>query len=169
MLAASKGYSDLVASLVEKGADVNVQNEKKQTAAVLAQTHKFDDIVDFLLKSGADSTGLVFPDTTKAKIAKSDLYDTPPTPIGGMAAVQKRLRYPKKARDAGLEGVITINATVDRRGRVGKTKVVKSFGDANCEKAAIRAIKNTRWKAAKKGKKSVEAPIDVDVTFSLKK
>ena len=169
MFAASKGYADIVATLVEKGADVNMQNEKKQTAAVLAQTHKFDDIVTFLLKNGADSTGLVFPDTTKEKIVKSDLYDTPPQPIGGMAAVQKRLRYPRKARTAGLEGTITITATVDRRGRVGETKVLKSFGDTDCEKAAIRAIKNTRWKPARKGKKTVKAPVDVDVEFSLKK
>ncbi len=169
MLAASRGYADIVKTLVEKGADLNVQTEKKETAALLAQKHKFDDIVTFLLQNGADSTGLVFPDTTKKELAASDLYDKPPEPVGGLKAIQRRLRYPKKAKNAGMEGTITINVTVDRRGRVRNTEVIDSFGDAECEKAAIRAIKNTRWKAAKKGKKSVEATIEVPVEFALKK
>ncbi len=168
MLAASLGDSSLVSMLVEKGVDINVQNDKKQTAAVIAQAKKFNNIVDFLLKSGADSTGLVFPDTTK-QATQSDLYDTPPTPIGGMAAVQRRVRYPRKAKNAGLEGTVTIRVTIDRRNRVKETEVVDSFGDKDCNNAAIRAVKNTRWKAAKKGKKSVEATIEVPIEFSLKK
>ena len=167
MLAATIGDSNIVELLVEKGVDMNLQNEKKQSAAVIAQAKKFDNIVNFLVNSGADTTGLVFPDTTSTDSVESDLYDTPPSPIGELAAIQKRLRYPKKAKDDGLEGTITIRVTVDRRGRVTGTEVVDSFGDEECENAAIRAIKNTRWKAAKKGKKSVEAPVEVPVEFVL--
>jgi uncharacterized protein len=169
MLAATLGDSDIVKALVEKGVDLNLLNEKEQSAAVIAQKKKFDYLVDFLVTSGADTAGLVFADTTKKENVDSLLYDKPPEPIGGLAAIQKRLRYPKKAKNDSVEGTITMAVTVGRRGQVKSTKVFESFGNEECERAAIRAIKNTRWKAAKKGKKSVEAEIKVPVEFALKK
>jgi TonB family protein len=169
ILAASRGYSDIVASLVGKGVDINLKTKKDETAAVLAQKNEYDDIVNFLLQSGADSTGLVFVDSTALaqEQALAEMYDTPPEPIGGLPAIQKRLRYPKKAKDAGLIGEVKIKVTVDKRGRVGKTEVLESFGDADCDKAAQNAVKGVRWKAAEKDKKKVEAWVDIVVEFKL--
>ncbi|RQW08419.1 TonB family protein [candidate division KSB1 bacterium] len=169
MLAAARGYSDIVESLVAKGVDVNLKTKKDQTAAVLAQKKAHDDIVQFLLQSGADSTGLVFVDSTAlaAEQARAEMYDTPPEAIGGMEAVQKRLRYPKKAKEAGLTGEVKLRVTVDKRGRVAETEILESFGDEECDKAAQSAVQGSRWKAAEKEKTKVEAWVDVVIEFKL--
>lgn len=169
MHAAAHGYGDIVETLVAKGVDVNLKTEKDETAAVLAQKKEFDDIVDYLLQNGADSTGLVFVDS--AEVAKAEMiaemYDTAPEVIGGLEAVQKRLRYPKDAKDNGLSGTVLLKVTVDKRGRVRDTEVIESFGDEECDQAAQRAVRNTRWKAAEKDSKKVEAWIEVPVEFKL--
>jgi TonB family protein len=167
--AASRGYSELVQSLVAKGVDIDLKTEKDETAALLAQKKEHNEIVTFLLENGADSTGLVFVDSTALALERelAEMYDTPPEPIGGMEAVQKRLRYPKKSKDAGLEGDVKIKVTVDKRGRVRNTEVLESFEDDDCDKAAQRAVRSTRWKAAEKDKKKVEAWVEVTVEFKL--
>ena len=169
LFAANYGYTALVEDLVEMGADINLKTKDDLTAAVIAQQHEYDDIVQFLLESGADSTGLVFTDSTEteADSLMADLFDTPPEPIGGISAVLKRLRYPKKAKEAGLHGTVKVNVLVDKRGRVKETEILESFEDEDCEKAAIRAIRNTRWKSAKKGRKSVEAWAEIPIEFTL--
>lgn len=169
MYAASRGYSDLVEAFVAAGVDLNIKNKKEETAATLAQKNEFDDIVTFLLEHGADSTGLVFVDSTALaeQQAMAEMYDTPPEPIGGLAAVQKKLRYPKAAKDAGLQGSVKIKVTVDSRGRVRDTEIIESFGDDECDKAAQRAIQGARWKAAEKEKKKVEAWVEVSIEFKL--
>jgi TonB family protein len=167
--AATRGYSELVETLVDMGVDLDTKNEKEESAAVIAQQHEFDDIVDFLVDSGADTTGLVFVDSAAVAEAEliAEMYDTPPEPIGGIDAVQKKLRYPKAAEEAGLEGTVTVRVTVDRRGRVRDTEVVESFGDEDCDTAAQRAVRGTRWKAAQKENKRVEAWVDIPVEFVL--
>ncbi|MBN1560688.1 TonB family protein [candidate division KSB1 bacterium] len=169
IFAASRGYSDIVESLVAKGVDINTKTKKDETAAVMAQKNEYDDIVRFLLQNGADSTGLVFVDSAAvaAEQALAEMYDTPPEPVGGLPAIQKRLRYPKKAKEAGLVGNVKLKVTVDKRGRVSKTEVVESFGDEECDNAAKNAVQGARWKAAEKDKKKVEAWTDIVVEFKL--
>ena len=151
------------------GVDPDIKNEKEETAAVIAQKNEFDDIVDFLVESGADTTGLVFVDSAAVAeaAALAEMYDTPPEPIGGLEAVQEKLRYPKEAQDEGLEGTVIVRVTVDRRGRVRDTEVIESFGNEECDTAAQRAVRGARWKAAQKDSKRVEGYVDIPVEFKL--
>ncbi|MEE9161633.1 MAG: hypothetical protein V3U35_01560, partial [Candidatus Neomarinimicrobiota bacterium] len=45
-------------------------------------------------------------------------YDEPPEPIGGYKAIQKNVRYPEIAQEAGIEGSVIVQAFVDKHGRV---------------------------------------------------
>ncbi|RPH89803.1 MAG: TonB family protein, partial [Calditrichaeota bacterium] len=176
--AAAKGYSQIVEQLVQKGADVNVKSEKGETAISLANKNAFTDVVVFLLKHGADSTGVkIAADSTaqdstltqkeKDAVVEETVAVVPPEPIGGLEAIQKRLRYPKKAKEAGLQGTIKLEVTVTRVAQIKSIKIIETFGDRECEKAAETACRNTRWKPAKKGKKSVEGTAVVTLEFKL--
>ena len=168
--AAIFGYSDLVSSLVEMGADLNLKTKDDKTAALLAQEKEHMEIVQFLLEHGADTTGIVLPDTSSGEfeqLVDTTAYDKPPEPIGGLQAIQKRLRIPKRARDEGLSGTVIINVMVDQNGRVRETEVMESFDDEDCNKAAERAIRNTRWRAAKVGRKTVEGWVTIPVEFNV--
>ena len=95
-------------------------------------------------------------------------YDEAPQPIGGFAAIQKKLVYPEIARKAGVEGRVTIYAQVDEQGSVVRTKVVQSLGPNGCDEAAIKAIMAVKWKPAKQRDRAVKVWIAVPVDFRLK-
>ena len=80
-----------------------------------------------------------------------------PEPIGGIAAIQKNIKYPEIAKRAGIEGRVYIQAFIDENGNVTKTTVLKGIG-AGCDEAAINAIK--------KGK-PVKVQVSVPVIFKL--
>jgi len=95
-------------------------------------------------------------------------YDEPPEPIGGFAAIQRKLQYPEIARKAGIEGTVIIYARIDKKGNVVKTKVVKPLGNSGCNEAAIKAIRAVKWKPAKQRDKPVTVWVSVPVKFKLK-
>ena len=95
-------------------------------------------------------------------------YDEAPEPIGGFAAIQKRLVYPEIARKAGVEGRVTVQAQIDVTGEVVRTKVVQSLGPNGCDEAAINAIRSVKWKPAKQRDRAVKVWIAVPVDFRLR-
>lgn len=49
-----------------------------------------------------------------------------------------------------------------------ETKIIKSLRDAECDQAAINAIKAIRWRPAKAKGKSVSLWVSIPVRFKLK-
>jgi len=68
----------------------------------------------------------------KKKSAKKDVK--PPKLIKKVEPV-----YPQEAKDAGIEGAVTLEATTDNRGQVQKVKVLKSIPEL--DQAAVDAVK----------------------------
>ena len=95
-------------------------------------------------------------------------YDEPPAPIGGFAAIQKKLVYPEIARKAGVEGRVYVNVLIDEKGNVVNTKILKSLGNNGCDEAAVAAIKAVKWKPAKQRDKPVKVWVGIPVVFKLK-
>jgi len=94
-------------------------------------------------------------------------YDTPPQPLEGFAAIQKNLVYPKADKEAGHQGTVIVQAYVDENGDVTEATVKESPGWEGLDKAAIDAIKQTKFKPALKGEKPVAVYIAVPVKFEL--
>ena len=94
-------------------------------------------------------------------------YDDPPEPIGGYKAIQKNVRYPEIAREAGIEGLVIIQAFINKSGIVTETVVLKSIPNTGLDEAAMDAIKRTRWKPARQRDMKVGVWISVPVNFKL--
>ena len=58
---------------------------------------------------------------------------------GGMAAIGKKIRYPKIAKEMGIQGVVYVGFIVDEDGKVKKPKVLRSLA-VPLDKEAIRVI-----------------------------
>lgn len=75
-------------------------------------------------------------------------------------------QYPDAARNARVEGVVIVEAIIDKQGRVKSTKIVKDLpmglGDS-----AQRAIKTWRFKPATLNGKPVEVYYNLTVNFRL--
>lgn len=95
-------------------------------------------------------------------------YDTPPEPIGGFKAIQENLKYPESARNEKIEGRVFLKIAVNENGDVFKTELIKSL-NANCDAAAIEAVRNSKWKPAQAGGKPVKVWISIPIIFSLTK
>lgn len=93
-------------------------------------------------------------------------YDSPPSPVGGMAAIQKALTYPESARKEEVQGTVKIKVQIGIDGTVVDTEVIESLHDA-CDSAAVKAIRAVQWKPAMKGNNPVKVWIMVPIQYRL--
>jgi protein TonB len=89
-----------------------------------------------------------------------------PEPIGGIQAIQSKIIYPEIAKRAGVEGKVYVKAYVDEKGNVTKVEVQKGIG-AGCDEAAMKAVKETKFKPGKQRGKPVKVQVSIPVVFKL--
>ena len=90
-------------------------------------------------------------------------YDDPPKPISAI-----RPMYPEIAQEAGIEGVVVVQAFIDKKGRVKETIILKGIPNTGLDEAAMEAIRKTRFRPAKQRERSVGVWISIPVNFKLK-
>lgn len=102
--------------------------------------------------------------------ASDDAYlpfaEVMPEPVGGYAAMFKKIVYPDVAKNAGVEGKLYLLVYVNENGGVDDIKVVKSLG-AGCDEAAIKAIKDTKFKPGKNAGVAIKVKLSIPVSFKL--
>ena len=92
---------------------------------------------------------------------------------GGMSALTEYLkdeiRYPKKCREAGVEGRTIITFVVKKNGKVKNFEVARSSGDKLLDKEAMRVIKKMpKWKHVMHDGKKVNVLFTLPITFKLR-
>ena len=90
-------------------------------------------------------------------------YDDPPQPISAIRPI-----YPEIAQEAGIEGVVVVQAFIDNRGRVKETLILKGIPNTGLDEAAMEAIRKTRFRPAKQRERAVGVWISIPVNFRLK-
>ena len=90
-------------------------------------------------------------------------YDDPP-----VAMTPIRPKYPEIAQEAGIEGVVVVQAFIDEKGRVKETLILKGVPNTGLDEAAMQAIRSTRFKPAKQRERAVGVWISIPVNFRLK-
>ena len=89
-----------------------------------------------------------------------------PEPIGGIAAIQKKIVYPEIAKRAGVQGRVYVKAYVDENGKVTKVELIRGIG-AGCDEAAMKAVQSVMFKPGKQRGKPVKVQVTVPVLFKL--
>ena len=90
-------------------------------------------------------------------------YEDPPQPMTSI-----RPQYPEIAQEAGIEGVVVVQAFIDKKGRVKETLILKGVPNTGLDEAAMEAIRKTRVKPAKQRERAVGVWISIPVNFKLK-
>ncbi len=90
-----------------------------------------------------------------------------PELIGGLAALQREIRYPVIAKKAGVEGRVFLQFIIDEQGRVSESKVVRSIG-AGCDEEALRALQTMHFRPGKQRGKAVRVKMSLPITFRLR-
>ena len=90
-------------------------------------------------------------------------YDDPPVPMTTIKPV-----YPEIAQEAGIEGVVVVQAFIDAKGRVKETLILKGVPNTGLDEAAMTAIRKTRFRPARQRERAVGVWISIPVNFKLK-
>lgn len=89
-----------------------------------------------------------------------------PKPIGGIAAIQRKIAYPEIAKKAGIEGTVYVLAVIGKNGNVTKAGIYRGIG-AGCDEAALKAVEETKFKPGKQRGKPVNVKVYIPVVFKL--
>ncbi|MGB1050066.1 MAG: energy transducer TonB [Rhodothermales bacterium] len=95
------------------------------------------------------------------------IVEQSPELIGGLAGLQKKIRYPEIAKKAGVEGRVYLQFVVDEQGNVHDPIVTRGIG-AGCDEEAIRAILDAKFKPGKQRGKAVKVKMSLPITFKLR-
>ncbi|MDO3391142.1 TonB family protein [Bacteroides sp. ET489] len=95
----------------------------------------------------------------------------PEYPDGGMAGLmeyfKKNMRYPEAAKEAGMQGRVTVQFVVNKDGSISGAKVLRSV-EPDFDAEAIRLVNAMpKWKPGMQGGKPVSVKFTVPVKFML--
>ena len=114
---------------------------------------------------------LDMPPPSKEEGKEEDFFvvvEEMPELIGGLAALQKNIRYPEKARKAGIEGRVIVQFVVNKEGKVENPRVIRGIG-GGCDEEALRATNSARFKPGKQRGEPVRVQYSLPVIFKLQK
>ena len=128
------------------------------------------------IETFADSLRLFLPDfLTKMpnfnfnKVDKNEYsvaVEEMPSPIGGIRAIAENVKYPKEAKESGVQGRVYVKAFINEEGDVSAAEVIKGIG-SGCDKAAIDAVKNAKFNPGKQDGKPVKVQVSIPILFKL--
>ncbi len=87
-----------------------------------------------------------------------------PELIGGLAGLQRRIRYPDLARRMGVEGRVFVQFIVNEDGSVSNVRTVRGIG-AGCDEAAEAAVRASRFTPGRQRGRLVKVRMTLPVTF----
>lgn len=126
-------------------------------------------ILPFLGYSQTDSTKV----TEQEEVDELPiLVEKKPEYPGGEAAmykfIDKHIKYPKKARKEGIEGIVYVQFIIDKEGNITKAKVIKGIG-YGCDEEALRVVnKMPKWTPGTQRGKPVQVTFTLPFNFKLK-
>ncbi|KXX69641.1 energy transducer TonB [Flammeovirga sp. SJP92] len=90
---------------------------------------------------------------------------------GGMGKfyklIGKNMKYPKQAKQMGVEGKVYVQFVVEKDGSLSDVKVVRGLG-AGCDEEALRLVKESpKWKPGKKDGLPTEQRMVLPISFKL--
>ncbi|MBS1912466.1 MAG: energy transducer TonB [Bacteroidetes bacterium] len=91
-------------------------------------------------------------------------YASPDFDLGELRA---RMKYPEYAKLQGVEGMVYVEARIDRSGALAQARVVHS-DNAMLNDAALEAVQATRFRAAHRYGEAVDASVIIPLAFRLK-
>jgi len=89
-----------------------------------------------------------------------------PEPVGGSESIKKKLIYPDKAKEDGIQGIVEVEIVVDEFGEVQKADVVKGIGHG-CDESAQIAVYYTKFKPGLQRGKPVKVQFILPVEFKI--
>ncbi|WP_103664493.1 M56 family metallopeptidase [Gracilimonas amylolytica] len=89
-----------------------------------------------------------------------------PKLIDGMASIQSKIEYPAMARQAGIEGRVTVQFIVNEQGDVENPQVVRGIG-GGADEEALRVVKQAKFEPGIQRGRAVRVQYALSINFRL--
>lgn len=89
-----------------------------------------------------------------------------PELIGGLAELQRKIRYPEMARRAGIEGRVYIQFIVNERGEVEDPRVIRGIG-GGADEEALRVVSQAQFRPGMQRGRPVRVQYSLPIFFRL--
>jgi periplasmic protein TonB len=150
----------------------NVPPPPKAPQLIVANIEDVPD--DIILNDIDDVKPIDLPDKPPTHTV-GDITDEPfinyaeelPSPVGGIKSLQEKVHFTEIARRAGVEGIVYIQAKINKNGDVVEAKILKGLG-AGLDEEALNAVKLTKFVPGKQRGRAVNVMMTIPVKFVLK-
>lgn len=89
-----------------------------------------------------------------------------PELIGGLAELQRKIRYPQMARRAGIEGRVYVQFIVNEQGEVERPQVIRGIG-GGADEEALRVVSEANFKPGYQRGRPVRVQYSLPIFFRL--
>lgn len=89
-----------------------------------------------------------------------------PELLGGQAKLQGCVKYPERARRAGIEGRVIVQFIVNEQGKVEDPRVIRGIG-GGADEEAVRCVEQAEFKPGRQRGKPVRVQYSLPVIFRL--
>jgi TonB family protein len=89
-----------------------------------------------------------------------------PELIGGLASLQREIRYPEMARRAGIEGRVYVQFVINEQGGVENARVIRGIG-GGADEEALRVVNQARFKPGMQRGRPVRVQYSLPIFFRL--
>lgn len=128
-----------------------------------------DEILDIDAELNFDQKLELPPAPPEAKQQEEDFFvavEQMPELIGGLAELQKRIKYPNIARRAGIEGRVIVQFIVNEDGTIDNPRVIRGIG-GGCDEEALQAVSEAKFKPGRQRGEPVRVQYSLPVIFKL--
>ncbi len=128
-----------------------------------------DEILDLDAELDLDGPLDLPPPPPPSEEEEEDFFvvvETMPQLQGGLADLQRKVRYPEMARRAGIEGRVTVQFIVNEQGRVENPRVIRGIG-GGCDEAALEAVKQAKFSPGMQRGRPVRVQYSLPIVFRL--
>ena len=99
-------------------------------------------------------------------VVSDEAHTLAPSYVGGTDSLSALIHYPPIAKKAGVEGTVVVEFVVRTEGVAVDVAVVEGIG-AGADEEVIRAVRMTKFYAAKNGSELVDVRVRLPVRFWL--
>lgn len=128
-----------------------------------------DEVLDIDAEFDLDQPIELPPAPEEAPEQEEDFFlavEQMPELIGGLAGLQRSIKYPEMARKAGIEGTVNIQFIVTEDGTVEDPRVIRGIG-GGCDEEALRAVRQAKFKPGRQRGTAVRVQYSLPVVFRL--
>ena len=128
-----------------------------------------DEILDLDAELDLDGPLALPPPPPPSEKEEEDFFivvEDPPQLIGGLAKLQKSVKYPAMATRAGIEGRVVIQFIVNEEGRVENPRVMRHIG-GGCDEAALEAVRKAKFIPGRQRGRPVKVQYSLPIVFRL--